>query len=270
MGQDSILKKVADIFGGKRATTVESLCPAGLHQVDPNWLRQGKACPYCRGKEETARSQPSMESKSPPAAQRKQTRADDVSAPMSGGPAEAASAAGSPRPPGRGHTAVDDSPVSGSSVADAPSPDRHVGGGRRIQAVLTTYSWSGMGELFVIRDGRNYVGSGSVAAANNSTCEVLVSNDGRLSSAHFLILYQGGRPLITDLLSLNGTMVDGQPIDGRGVELTDNAVIKAGDTVFVFQRIKRTDSVPGAHPPPGGSAPQRPDDPPHRPTTFVN
>jgi hypothetical protein len=151
---------------------------------------------------------------------------------------------------------VADSPAAGPSAAHAPSPDRHIGGGRRIQAVLTTYTWSGMGELFVIRDGRNYVGSSGVAAENNMPCDVLVSNDKRLSSAHFLILYQDGRPLISDLLSLNGTKVDGQPIDGRGVELAENAVIKAGDTVFVFQRIKRTDAVSGG-------------EPPHRPETLV-
>lgn len=268
MAQGSIWKNVARAFGGKQETTVESLCPAGLHQVDPNWVRQGKPCPYCRGKEETVRSQPSMEAKAP-ATQRKQTRADDASPPVSAGPAVASQAA-PPRPPGRSYTSVDDSPASGPSPAHAPSPDRHVGGGRRIQAVLTTYSWSGMGELFVIRDGRNYVGSGSVATENNAMCDVLVGKDGRLSSAHFLILYQGGRPLISDLLSLNGTTVDGQPIDGRGVELADNAVIKAGDTVFVFQRIKRTDSVAGVHSPPEGPTPQRRDDPPHRPETLIN
>jgi hypothetical protein len=258
-----IWKNVAGVFGGKRDTTVESLCPAGLHQVDPNWQRQGKPCPYCRAPGDAGRSASSMESKAPaPAPQREQTRADDHAAPAA--PAMASQAA-SPRPPGRDHTVVDDLP------APAPSPDRHVGGGRRIQAVLTTYSWSGTGELFVIRDGRNYVGSGNVAAENNAPCEVLIRNDGRLSSAHFMILYQGGRPLVSDLLSLNGTTVDGQPVDGRGVELADNAVIKAGDTVFVFQRIKRTGTVPGVHVSPSGPAPQRRDEPPpHRPETLVN
>jgi hypothetical protein len=187
---------------------------------------------------------------------------------MSAGPAEAVQA-GSPRPPGRGHTVVDDSPKSGPSPAFVPSPDRHVGGGRRIHAVLTTYSWSNMGELFVIRDGRNYVGSGNVATENNAMCDVLIGNDGRMSSAHFLILYQGGRPLISDLLSLNGTTVDGQPIDGRGLELADNAVIKAGDTAFVFQRIKRADSVSGAHPLPPSPPAHRPDNQSGRPATKL-
>lgn len=168
----------------------------------------------------------------------------------------------------RGRTVVDGGATAGPSAA--PSPDHHVGGGRRIQAVLTTYTWSGAGELFVLRDGRNYVGSGNVSTENNVPCEVLISNDKRLSSAHFLILYQAGRPLISDLLSLNGTVVDGKPIDGSGVELHDNAVIKAGDTVFTFQRIKRPDAVAGAHPPSVNPPPISPAPPPDAPPSRKN
>jgi pSer/pThr/pTyr-binding forkhead associated (FHA) protein len=88
-----------------------------------------------------------------------------------------------------------------------------------------------------VRDGRNYAGSVVVSADNNSPCEILVSEDRSMSSAHFLILCQSGKYIVSDNLSTNGTFVNGEQIDARGIELPDDAVIKAGATVFKFQKI---------------------------------
>jgi pSer/pThr/pTyr-binding forkhead associated (FHA) protein len=103
--------------------------------------------------------------------------------------------------------------------------------------VLTTFTWSRVGQLFKVVDGRNHVGSGVVSADNNAPCDIQITDDPVLSSAHFLILCQGGKHIISDNFSTNGTFVNGVQIDTRGIDLPDNAVIKAGTTVFTFQRI---------------------------------
>lgn len=257
--------------GTKTLTTTEQRCAAGLHQVDPQW----KKCPYCEA-EEKARQRTSRASAGPARAgagatpppssatspSRRATVLDDGAPPaevagevandvssqmgdaMNNGVNAAGAAGGAGAAAGghRSHTMVDSSPVGG-----VPQP--YVGGGRRLTGVLTTFTWSRLGQLFTLYDGRNYVGSGVVSANNNAPCDVQVTEDGKLSSAHFLILCQGGKTIVSDNFSTNGTFVNGEQIDTRGMELPDNAVIKAGDTLFVFQRIRRPQAAAQAEAP---------------------
>jgi len=232
MAEKSILQQlVSGLRGSKPLTTVEQRCPAGLHLVDPKWTK----CPYCDAeKNASERSSPVAPEPVKPltSASRRATQVDNGQPP--GAEVRPMSAAGS-SPPGtpgaRSHTIVDSLPSS------TPSGERHVGGGRRLKGILTTFTWSRLGELYTIRDGRNYAGSGVVSADNNTPCEILVVEDGRMSSAHFLILCSGGRTIVSDNFSTNGTFVNGEQIDTRGIELPDNAVIEAGATVFTFQKI---------------------------------
>lgn len=134
---------------------------------------------------------------------------------------------------GRRHTIVRD--------PSEPSPDelqRRGTGGRRLTGIVVTFTWSPLGQLFVVHDGRNYAGSGTVIMEGQRDADILVPEDGMLSSVHFLILCQGGKYRISDVNSTNGTYVNGVQIDALGIELVDHAQIQAGATLFTFQMVR--------------------------------
>lgn len=239
MNERSILKGIGDVLlgglkgskpGTQPLTTIEHRCPVCKNALDPSWTQ----CPYCEAKKKASgpTSRPPAEA---PAAQQSARRGTRLEAEGSAAPAASSSAA--PAAPAhaqasaRSHTQVDTRPVGAAAAARAG------GGGRRLTGIVTTFTWSRLGELFKVYDGRNYVGSGDVAAENNRLCDIHVPDDQLLSSAHFLILCQSGKYIITDNLSTNGTFLNDEQIDTRGTELPDKAVIKAGATVFVFQKI---------------------------------
>ena len=95
------------------------------------------------------------------------------------------------------------------------------------------------------------MGSGFVSREGDRPADVLVPDDDKLSSAHFLILCQRGKYRISDCDSTNGTYVDGEQIDSLGIDLEDGALIQAGSTLFAFQKVR-----------PPSMAPAPPDDPP--------
>ena len=247
MSDKSIWQGFGDLLGrkggGKALTTVEQRCPECHNALDPRWTK----CPYCEAAKNASRQSTRLgpDPAAQPAPQATQaTRGptlvdmggmDTVAPSASASPVNAAAATMAPEPGspggGRRHTVVE--PVSDGSLG----VERHVGGGRRITGIVTTFTWSRLGQLYVVRDGRNYAGSGVVSADNNAPCEILVPEDRTMSSAHFLILCQSGKYIISDNFSTNGTFLNGDQIDTRGIELPDNAVIKAGATVFKFQKI---------------------------------
>jgi hypothetical protein len=260
--EKSIWRIFGQLVGGGRSgtgskTTAEHLCAAGLHQVDPQWTH----CPYCQAEEKarqrTSRESPEAAGKSAPRgaeapASRRATMVDSRAAPpmsASAGAAGASAAASAGAPAGgRRHTIVDPSPPGGEALRPASS-------GRRLVGVLSTFTWSRTGQLFAVVEGRNYVGSGTVAGSG-LPCEVLLCEDATLSSAHFLILHQSGKTIVSDNLSTNGTFVNGEQIDARGIDLPDNAVIKAGATLFTYQRIRVAQSTDA--PPQPQAQPQAP------------
>jgi hypothetical protein len=130
----------------------------------------------------------------------------------------------------------------------AGAASRQAGGGRRLTGIVTTFTWSRLGRLYEVRDGRNFAGSGVVSADNDAPCDILVDEDDTLSNAHFLILCQNGKYIISDNFSTNGTFLDGEQIDTRGVELPHDAVIRAGATVFRFQKIAPVAGAAGRDP----------------------
>jgi len=135
---------------------------------------------------------------------------------------------------------------SDSSPADE---QLHRKGGRRLTGIVVTFSWSTLGQLFVVHDGRNYAGSGTVMVEGQRDADILVPEDGMLSSTHFLILCQGGKYRISDTNSTNGTFVNGIQIDALGIDLVDHAQIQAGSTLFTFQKVQppgTAGTVPGS------------------------
>jgi hypothetical protein len=251
---------------GKTLTTIEQRCPAGLHAVDPLWPK----CWYCEAEGSSGEATPQRD-RDDPASGRGRTVVS-TPAPVAAMDARgrtivsaAPEAPGRPRRdatltdaddagwtsgvPDRGRTVVVPEDTRGpggharsrtqvdSSPDDAPASVRHAGGGRRLIGILTTFTWSRLGDLHEIRDGRNFVGSGGPAAGASAPADIVIGDDRLLSGSHFLVLCQGPRILISDNLSVNGTFVNGEQIDTRGVELADDAVIKAGATLFRFQRV---------------------------------
>jgi hypothetical protein len=116
-------------------------------------------------------------------------------------------------------------------------------GGRRMTGIVVTFSWSQLGQLFVVREGRNYAGSNIDMIEAQRDTSILVPEDGTLSSPHFLILCQGGKYRISDVNSTNGTYVNGNQIDALGIELVDHARIQAGATLFTFQMVRNPAAV---------------------------
>lgn len=233
MSDKSIWQGVGEAIGGliagktkpKALTTIEQRCPVCANALDPRWTE----CPYCKAAKNASARSSRVVPEPPKASGRDRTRVDVQPAPPQAGAADVSMAAAGGA--ARGRTIVE-SPSGG-----ALGVERHAGGGRRLTGIVTSFTWSRLGQLFEVRDGRNYAGSGLVSADNNSPCDILVAEDRTMSSAHFLILCQGTKYIISDNLSTNGTFVNGVQVDARGIDLEDDAVIKVGATVFRFQKI---------------------------------
>ncbi|HYU35061.1 MAG TPA: FHA domain-containing protein [Thermoanaerobaculia bacterium] len=212
------------------ADTPVRYCPAGKHPMDPGW----DTCPYC-----AASGQPAGP---PPLPGRGRTLVEDqepagAAAPYPPAPPPPAApfpaaAAGSPPPPppaggaGRRKTVFD----SGPAAQEAPGSES---GLRRIVGVLVTYTWKPEGQLFAVREGRNYLG-------RDLECEVAIPGDSQMSSRHATIVYRGNDFWIDDEKSMNGTLVDGESVEEKQ-RLPDGAAIRTGATVWRFVQLPKAD-----------------------------
>lgn len=244
-------------------------CEAG-HPMDPKWT----FCPYCKaasGAGERTRADSMAPGSAPP----------DPGPRASMGVTRINTAAGEspdytdvpdepftnlpeldpdprPRPASAGHTKVfteaDSSPPAGAAMQRGRtavleverfgnSAQRRPTAGRRLRGIVVTYTWSPLGELYEVHEGRNFAGSGQIAAEGHRDADVLVA-DPAMSSTHFLILCQGGQYRISDCNSTNGTYVNGRLIDPLGIELADDALIRAGDTLMVFKKLTPPEARP--------------------------
>jgi pSer/pThr/pTyr-binding forkhead associated (FHA) protein len=135
----------------------------------------------------------------------------------------------------------------------------HVGAGdtRRITGVLVTYTWRPEGEVFPVREGKNFIGSGEVSSeAFHRSCDIQVPHDNTMSSEHALILCRQGNYEILDQISSNGTFLGSQMLKAnQGTELPNYAEIRTGSTLWTFIMVKA---------PAGETAP-----PPSRPVPTV-
>jgi hypothetical protein len=117
--------------------------------------------------------------------------------------------------------------------------------GRPLAGVVFTFSWMRTGQLFPLYTGRNYVGTAPMTREGQRT-EILLTEDPALSGTHFLIVYQQdtGQYRIADENSTSGTFVNGKPIDSKGAELPDDAQILAGNTLFIFKKVRPPTAEP--------------------------
>jgi pSer/pThr/pTyr-binding forkhead associated (FHA) protein len=87
--------------------------------------------------------------------------------------------------------------------------------------VLVSYTWRRGGEVFPVREGRNYIGSAE-------DCEISIPSDPQMSSRHATIVFRGRDFWVDDEKSMNGTFVEEKR------PLADRAQLKAGATLFTF------------------------------------
>jgi hypothetical protein len=127
----------------------------------------------------------------------------------------------------------------GEPAAMAPTLARREMSARPLGGVVFTFTWTKLGQLFPVYAGRNYAGKAATTREGRGT-EVLMSEDPILSDTHFLILYEPdtGQYRIADESGTGGTFLNGKPIDAKGAELPDEAQIRAGNTLFVFKKVR--------------------------------
>jgi RNA polymerase subunit RPABC4/transcription elongation factor Spt4 len=167
------------------------LCPAGLHVMDPGW----QVCPYCAS-QKSHRGETTHQS-------------------------------------GRGEPTAGDNKVAtppGSYPGDEKKVETIFGDVRRIVGVLITYTWRPEGELFLVREGRNLLGSAP-------ECDIRVTTDPRLSARHAYILHRPGSFLIYDEKSMSGTFVNGESVEEKP-HLPDSADLRTGGTIWRFAALE--------------------------------
>ncbi|MGH9892365.1 MAG: FHA domain-containing protein, partial [bacterium] len=221
------------------------LCAAGRHSMDPNW----ESCPYCeaerRAKERT-HTQGGGGGYAPTTRAASEGRRTGVGGVVGGGQRE---------------TKTMPSGLPAGSGGQAGEPDT-----RRIVGVLVTYTkWRPEGQLFPIREGKNFIGAGDVSSEPTPRkCEILMDKDDQMSSEHALILYRARRYEIIDQKSSNGTFLFNptsqvnELVPVQGMELPNYARLKTGSTEWTFIQIT----------PPAGGAVRPPPVPPPRPASV--
>jgi len=184
------------------------LCPAGRHTMDPNWTH----CPYCEAEAQAAAprgqafgdEERKMRNKTqygdPGDDRRRTTRMDAPESP-----------------------ALREQP---RQQTPADSPENTA----RIVAVLISYSRNPGGEIFPVREGKTFIGSGDTRS--EAPADILFPDDRKMSSEHALIIYRHGNYFIHDQQSVNGTWVNGK--DVPQLELPNYAQLRIGSTHFTF------------------------------------
>ena len=193
-------------------------CPTGRHIMDPGWY----VCPYCEG-EKRSSEKTAFRSPEPVLSSnvRKTTIGDSI-------------------PIGNRETKP--------FPQQTPSPHIEAYGGRgdkrRIRGILITYTWHPQGDLFPIREGKNYIGAGTVnREPGDPQCEIYITDDPKLSSAHALILCRQGKFEIIDLESTNGTFINDEMIPIRGEDLPDTANLRTGSTIWSFMKVITQENI---------------------------
>ncbi|MCC8400483.1 FHA domain-containing protein [Paraburkholderia sp. MMS20-SJTN17] len=208
----------------------ETVCPNG-HPMDPSWTR----CPRCDA--ENRANERSSEASSSYTFDDSDSRGSTMSS--------------------HKHTVISGESTSSDASAtreensyessmSSPSPSPRRSSRRKITGVLVTFTWERQGDLFVLYEGRNVIGKGTVESENGRPCDVLLPIDATMSNEHALILCRAGRYELFDNRSTNGTYADDQFVESAGVMLRDGARIKTGDTVWLFRQIDSGDAP--AHP----------------------
>jgi len=112
--------------------------------------------------------------------------------------------------------------------------------GRKIVGILVTYSWSPEGQLFPVREGRNFIG-------RDKDCEICIPEDQTMSGRNSHITYRQNF-VLGDMVSMTGTDLNGTPIEEQFHSLGNYATVRAGSTYFTFIAIKPQSGEAAAEP----------------------
>ncbi|MFC5865225.1 FHA domain-containing protein [Acidicapsa dinghuensis] len=107
---------------------------------------------------------------------------------------------------------------------------------RKIVGVLITYSWQESGQVFPVLEGRNLIGK------DPTQSDICIPQDATLSSVNTFITYRKSF-VIGDKGSMNGTDVDGEPVEKEFVPLRNYAQIRTGSTYWTFVSIQQSSEV---------------------------
>jgi hypothetical protein len=200
-------------------------CPAAGHVMDPSWT----VCQYCKAEGTVIEDQPArVETVVEPAPSPRRTivEFDLRPAPVrTDGPARPVP----PPPPAPAarpvKTRLNDGSASQTglprgSAAAAPSE-------RRIVGILVTYSWKPDGQIFPVREGRNWIGRDPQQA------DIAVPEDDTLSAVNSHITFRKNF-VIGDNVSMSGTDVNGEPVEQQFHPLSNYARIRTGSTLWTF------------------------------------
>ena len=106
----------------------------------------------------------------------------------------------------------------GAGAAAARKDERYAG--RRIVGFLVTFDRAPDGAFFVLREGRNLLG-------RDPEGDVIVADDDTVSATHAVMICRGGRVIIDDEKSQNGTKLNGEEVMSK-VDVVDGDVISLG------------------------------------------
>jgi hypothetical protein len=237
-------------------------CPSGKHTMDPSWTE----CPYCKQDNATPAGGPTPVRRptvveggplAPRSGPGRVTQREDApltprpprvvpSPPASGGapaggapsgsaPAGSSGSAGpSSAPSGRARAHTEfrlptngpAGPASGPASNPGASSAPAVAKDRKIVGILVTYSWAPEGQVFPVREGRNFIG-------RDSDCEISVPDDTTMSGRNSHVTYRQSF-VIGDMVSMTGTDINGVPIEEQFRSLPNYATVRAGSTYFTF------------------------------------
>ena len=120
----------------------------------------------------------------------------------------------------------------GKPLDNAPRPPQTAAGDqRRIVGILVTYTWKPEGQIFPVREGRNWIGR------DPNQADITIEQDDTLSSVNSTISYRT-RFVIGDKDSMGGTYVNGEPVEELAHPLPNYAKIRTGSTTWTFIAIE--------------------------------
>ena len=206
-------------------------CPAGKHTMDPTWTE----CVYCKQESSTPTPGPVPPVRTPTVVEGSRGhKPTEIEGGSTARPPQVVNQGGSPPKvldPSlrqRANTVFRsvNSPVPEGGHQAVPS----VVQGRKVVGVLITYSWSPEGQVFPVREGRNFIG-------RDKDCEICIPDDQTMSAKNSHITFRQNF-VVGDMVSMTGTDLNGTPIEEQFRALGNYSTIRAGSTYFTFIVIK--------------------------------